>query len=443
MARSRRVRTNHEESGVFDGPAVTLTEARIEQARRLVLNGQLDTDESGRRSWRDLECRGLVLVINDKTGSTVYYFVGKVGGKSVRRSLGDADAVRLAEARAAVGRLRFDRSLTSVLAPRPAEDDADDQDNAQTVGATADAMLDAHEAGRWLPGSRTRIPTARTMKFYRDLRRAQLTAHNAMPLKAFAQQLPAIYAELQAAAPIQANRWLQLMRNLFGYATDAGLWHGPNPAIGTSKADRLTRTTERHRERVLTDAEWRRLDKAMTADLPLWRHLFATSMLTLQRMGAVCNMRWDDLTLTGKDACWRIPAEWMKGRRSGHVVPLAHCREALEILKARRKMVPKNCPFVFPNPDGGPVRNYDKAWDRIIRAAGLWHEEKDRRPRPHDLRRTGGSRMTSAGVPLGVVTRALGNSPSSVSMVSRVYAQVADDTLKDAFAATAKRRPRR
>lgn len=134
----------------------------------------------------------------------------------------------------------------------------------------------------------------------------------------------------------------------------------------------------------------------------------------------------------------------MKGRRGGHVVPLAALPDALDILKARRKTVPKSCPWVFPADEGdGPVMTYKTAWKRILERAKLWSEDREQRPRPHDLRRTGGARMTLAGVPLQTVTRALGDAPSSVSMVARTYAQVADEALRDAFAATAKRSPRR
>ena len=94
---------------------------------------------------------------------------------------------------------------------------------------------------------------------------------------------------------------------------------------------------------------------------------------------------------------------------------------------------------MFPGTDGEPIDNLDKAWDRLIRAAGLWHEDAEQRPRPHDLRRTGGARMTAAGVPLQTVTRALGDAASSAAMVARTYAQVSDEALRDAFAAVSSR----
>jgi integrase len=232
---------------------------------------------------------------------------------------------------------------------------------------------------------------------------------------------------------------------LFSYAADSGLWAKGNPAIGTGRTDRLTRTVEQPRQRGLTDAEAKRLDAALEADLPLWRDLFRLSLATLQRMGACCRARWDDITLTGKDAAWRIPAEDMKGRKGGHTVPLADIPEALELLRARRAAVPKGCPWVFPAAEGddGHARNYDKAWDRIIRRAELWTKDRTRRPRPHDLRRSGGSRMVEAGVPLVTITAALGNVPESAPMVARTYAIVPTEAVKDAFKAVSRRGSRR
>jgi integrase len=400
--------------------------------------------------------------VNSNTGSSVFYFQGKVNGQTVRRALGDTDAVRLTEAREAVRRLRYDRTVTGALAPR--KRDADEPaDTTPVMKGVMDAYLDAHEEGRWLPGNRSRKPTDRTMKFYRDLRRAVMVEKvrrkkkgtdeyevvdgedfEQLTLQTFADRLPAIHAALAKRAAVQANRSTQLFRNVYAYAADAGLWSKPNPAIGTGKADRLARTTEEPRQRVLTDAELKRLDAAMKADSQLWKHLFMFSMLTLQRMGAVCNARWEDIDIEGQDAAWTVPKRWMKGRRSAHRIPLKDIPAALDILKAQRKAVPQSCPWVFPAMEGdGPVASYKTAWKRILERAKLWSKDKEQRPRPHDLRRTGGSRMVTAGVPLNVVTKALGDAESSVGMVAKTYAVVVDQALRDAFAAVGRRGSRR
>jgi integrase len=419
----------------YSGRSFPFSEARVERARQLVAEGDIDVDASGRRSWMDADTTGLSLVVG-KGGSGTFYFVGKVAGRAVRRSLGDVDVVRLNVAREVVGRLRYDRTVAAAIMPRPAEPTDDiPADNGPTVGDAVLEMLDAHEAGRWLPGSRSRVPTDRTMKFYRDLRRATLADHEGLTLKAFAEQLPDVFAALRKRAPYQANRFLQLVRNLYGHAIDRGSWQAPNPAMGTSKADRLTRATEAHRTRFLTDTEYGKLTKALESDDPVWRDLFRASVLTAQRMSAVANMRWDDIDL-GHDPSWRIPAKYMKGRKAGHTVTLN--ADAVAMLKARRKVVPKGVDYVFPAPTGDVIRadSWKTAWKRIITRANLWHEDKDRRPRPHDLRRTAGARMTAQGIATPIVTKALGNSASSAGMVAKVYAQVADEALRDAFNAT-------
>jgi integrase len=427
-------------SETFDGRSFPFTEKRIAAAREAAdLKG---ADTHGRRTWRDEGCAGLTLVVNVNTGSAVYYFQAKVNGQTTRRALGPVEVVSLVEARAAVNRLRFDRTTAGVLVPRPVE--AGEPEDAPRVGEVVEAMLQAHAAGKWLPGTRTKAPSARTVKFYADLRRAQLKQHEGLTLAEYAERFSGIFDTLRAEAPYQANRLVQLVRNLYAYAAKFGMWSGQNPAIGNG-AERLTRAPEEARTRTLTDAEWRRLDAAMKDDMRVWRDAFTTSILTLQRMGAVCHMKWRDLLLTGQDASWKIPKEFMKGQKSGHVVPLAQLPELLAILKERRKLVPKSCEWVFPavEGDGGFLRNYDKAWKRILVRAKLDSEDKDERPRPHDLRRTGGERMTTGGVPIQTVTRALGNSPKSVGMVARVYAQVADSALRDAFAAANAKSPRR
>lgn len=255
--------------------------------------------------------------MNVNTGSVLLYYQGKVNGRGIRRALGDVEVVSLLEARAAVNRLRYDRSTAGILAPRPSGDAAGDE--SPILASVVDDMLAARAAGRWLPGRRRRQgpPTERTTQFYEDLMNATTTAHETLTLQGFADKLLDIYSKLQAKAPVQANRALQLWRNIFTVATDSGLWRGANPAVATSGTSRMTQTPEIPRQRVLTDAEWKRLDAAMVKDDPLWRDLSTLSIRSLQRMGACCRARWSDISLTGNDAAWRTPAADMKGRAGG------------------------------------------------------------------------------------------------------------------------------
>lgn len=422
----------------FDGKGFAFTEARVEEACRLVADGLVDTDGQGRRSWSDSQTPGLRLVVGARGGSLV--FAGRIGGRTVTRTLGPVGVVRVAEAREAVGRLRFDDTAAATLAPRPSAAAAAPgvrDDAGPTVGVVVSDCLKAHASGRFLPGRRKSAPSARTIDFYSDVYAATLKAdYDAAPLATLADDFPELFAKLSERAPYQANRMLQLVRNVFAYAASVELWTMPNPAVDTGRGTRVVRNQEHHRTRFLTDAEAVRLHKALAADLPLYRDLFTTSLATGQRMGACCRMKWADLELTGRSPCWRIPRADMKGRRGGHVVPLSS--ELLTVLRQREADAPAGVPWVFPAVDGGgAVSSYKTAWRRIITRAGLWSDDADQRPRPHDLRRTVGARMTAAGVPLPTVTRALGDAPSSVAMVAKHYAQVSDDALRDAFKAVA------
>jgi integrase len=384
-----------------------------------------DADASGRCTWCDEECRGLRLRLNIRTGNAVYCCVRKHNGRVVRTTLGDVGVVTLKEARAAVNSLRFDKTEAARLNPRTTGKSA-------LLRTVADAMLDAHASGEWLPGARKKTPSVRTMQNYRDVRRAQLDSHEGKTLKQFAADLPAFYSELKARAPVQSNRFLQLVRNVYSFASARGLWDGPNPADG-SPASRITRAPEKVRTRILDEAEWLRLQAALEADKPLWSHLFTTSILSLARMNAVCHMRWQDLTLGSRKPEWRIPAEFMKGGEP-HTVPIDGVPELVAILRKRRKLVPDGCEWVFPSAHGnGPVSSYKTAWKRILERAGLWHKDAAIRPRPHDLRRTGGAWMTEAGEPVQTVTHCLGNKPASVGMVAKTYALVTPQASRNAF----------
>ena len=390
------------------------------------------------REWRDATTPGLSLRVGPSAAS--YYGRIRVAGKMTARKLGPAYGP---------GRLLVDdarRQLTALRLGRLASDDRGHTgpktsrktpDTTPALGPVVDAYMAAHAAGEWLPGNRTRVPTDRTMENYSNIRRAHLNRHEGLTLRGFADQLHDIHKALRATAPVQADRFSQLVRNIYGYARATGKWGEANPADGTA-GKALPKTGSRHRTRVLSDLEWQRLDAAMDArpGQQLWNDLFRVSLSTLQRMGAVCHMCWDDVHLAGRQPMWRIPARHMKGRRHGHVVPLDALPEVVAILKRRLRERAEGCLWVFPAAKGvGPATAYAGPWDRLIKRAGLWNADAEIRPRPHDLRRTGGSQMTLAGVPLQTVVRALGDAPSSAGMVAAVYAQVSDDALRGAYAA--------
>jgi integrase len=127
-------------------------------------------------------------------------------------------------------------------------------------------------------------------------------------------------------APIQANRVLQRVSAMFTFAVDHD-WIESNPAWRIKKPGR-----ERGRDRVLTRDELRKLWPALhdtAATHPdgsakprlsqALNDMFVVMLLTAQRRGEVCTMRWQDVDLA--TGWWLIPAESSKNA-DPHRVPL-------------------------------------------------------------------------------------------------------------------------
>jgi integrase len=139
----------------------------------------------------------------------------------------------------------------------------------------------------------------------------------------------------------------------------------------------------------------------------------------LYRMGwraeEAFGLKWSEVLWGQKEI--RLPGRRTKTGKD-RPVPLAG--KTLELLKAQRQIVPKDCEWVFPGPDDERIV-YDRACDNFQAACkklkiGFTKEgEPDgqftdadgepRRPGFHDLRRTFARMMSRAGVPLHEIQR--------------------------------------
>ncbi len=109
-------------------------------------------------------------------------------------------------------------------------------------------------------------------------------------------------------------------------------------------------------------------------------------MLTAQRVGSVCELRWEDID----DAdVWTTPAESFKGRRP-HMVPLSS--ESLAVVEDMRPISGYN-EYVFPGRTNGPRAHLVSTNNALIRVRrrsnlALWTI--------HDFRRTFRTHATRA-----------------------------------------------
>lgn len=422
-----------------------LTPQRIRDAERLVAEGKADVDRCGRRDWRDSSCPGLRIVVTSRGGT--FYFVGRIDGRVERRKIGKTLTVELAEARAVAGSLKYDGTAAARIAPRKPIAGGNET---QTIGETFKAYIADAEAGLFTLGRRRQPITDRTARNYRDTFNATLKAHEAESLEWLADNILRLHREIgtpsgkgsaaKPARPYQANRMIQAARNMYAYAASNRLWSGLNPCVDSATGGMVAKFSEHSRDRVLSDVEELRLVVALAADDVLWRDLFTLAMLTGRRMNAVCHMQWADVDLGRK--VWTVPRQFVKGRKAAHGLQLDP--DAVALLRRRHTDTAGGSEWVFPAMRSpGPVTTWKTAWGRIRKAAGLYHKDKARSVRPHDLRRSWGSRLVEAGVPTVTVNQALGNSPNSVSMTAKVYMMVPDAVQAAAIDAVYARRKAR
>jgi len=421
------------------------TPARLVAACRAVAEGAAAVDAEGRVQWRDADCPGLFLrVTRNGTGTFTLFY--KSGGKPIRKTIGPVDVVRLAEAREAAGRLRYDRTLAAKVAPR----EKTGPGGGATIKDLFNRYIDAAEAGTFKLGRRRQPITDRTARNYRDVFKATLKAHEGKTIEWLAENVARLHREMglpsgsgddrKPGRPIQANRMLQTARNIFTYAASTGAWSKPNPCVDPATGGMVAKFPEHARDRILSDAEEQRLADELLKEAPLWRDLFALALLTGRRMSAVCALRWGDVDL-GRGV-WTVPRERMKGRKAAHGLTLDP--DALAILRRRHREAAEGAEWVFPAiRSPGPVSCWKTAWGRIRKAAGLDSKDRSRRVVPHDLRRSWGSRLIEAGVPTVTVNAALGNSPNSISMTAKTYMHVPDAVQAEAVQAAYRRRQAR
>jgi len=182
------------------------------------------------------------------------------------------------------------------------------------------------------------------------------------------------------------------------------------------------------RERVLTDDELRTIWNALTPPVAIEGAAISASvaysvllaLATLQRRGEVTGISLAEIDRDRK--LWTIPGKRTKNHRT-HVVPLSEL--ALELIDKALSVRNHDSSFVFPSPRNAdkPImpNSMSKAFRRMRQAMSL--EDI----RPHDLRRTGATNLTSEGLgfPRFTVSKVLNHTSDTggAAAVTSVYDQ--------------------
>lgn len=391
---------------IADDKAFSFTEARVEEAIRLVSAGKVQTDAEGRRLWRDEGSRhGLYL--RASAGGGTYYRIHKSKQKKIKTRIGDALAMRVSKAREAALKLA---GGDTTAAAKPLRVRAD----GVTIAQAWKSYIADVKSGDFVAG---RKPTAAsTIKSYEQL----FDPHVGRPygkksLHHLARIVPDLHRKLRDK-PVTANRLMQVIRNLFTHAARTGKWDRPNPTLDPVTGRGIKKYTVPSRERHLTTAEAGRVLAYAATEQQPWKDFWRLLILTGVRASTLRQMKWAHLDLRTTDSTWAVPTS-----KNGdpQIVPLTDMAAA--ILRERLDATPKAkgkpaSVWVFPMRSDPQrcISDLDNAWRRVIEEAPLDDV------RIHDLRRTAGSWATQGGAPLPAVGKMLGHrSHNSTAVYAR------------------------
>lgn len=338
----------------------------------------LEPPESGRVWVRDERQPGLVLSLT--RAGRVFYFYGWIRGRPRRVKIGRFPAVTVEVARK--------------MAKRHAGDVVRGGDPAEELRAARRAPSIADAWAAFLAYARTHKRPG-SIKEDEALYESFLKPWAARRLRDIKRgDVQTLHTRIGGDnGKVRANRTLALLSSLFNHARDIGFTE-PNPCTG------IRRFKEVARDRYLLPHEVAPFMKALAAEPPIFRDLFALCLLTGQRSGNIKAMRWADVDLEA--AVWRIPPDDAK---AGEAIVCPLTPLALEILR-QREAAHGGGPWVFPGRSGskaGHIAEPKEAWKRICGRAGL------EGLRIHDLRRSSGSWQAALGASLITIGKSLGH----------------------------------
>ena len=340
----------------------------------------------------------------------VYVVQTRREGRSKRVTVGRHGVISAARARrrAALMFARL-RAGEDPLSPRTVPP----SDPGVTVADLAERFLHEYVAVRCKPW---------TMMTYRGaLERWILPALGRLPVGAVTHRHVADLHYRLRDIPYRANQVVAILNRMFSLAEVWGLRRD-----GVHPCRSIRKYREHHRERFLSEEEFRRLGRvldeveAQTGE-GRGRRLGGSVaaalrllMLTGCRRNEILTLRWEEVDLAAGELRLR------DSKTGPRVVPLPAA--AVSVLAAVPR-VPGN-PWVIPGAKpGGHLSNLNDHWLCIRARAGL------EGVRIHDLRHTLASHAVMNGVPVPVVSRLLGH--SDVRMTLR-YAHLADKDIEAA-----------
>jgi integrase len=328
-------------------------------------------------------------------GSKSYSVRYRIGRRMRRLTLGDADVLSLAEARA-----RAKDALKQASNGTDPAEAKQEKRTADTVADFADIFIEQHakpKLKRW-KGVKSRLDND-VLPLWRHKLMKEITRREVRDL---------IEGIAARPAPISANRVRALLSKFFKFAIERDVVES-NPVVGTPRPGK-----EQRRDRVLSPDEIRQFWKACDA-LPLpMQAAWKLRLLTAQRATEVHDMQWSEVDLEA--GWWTIPADRSKNKMAHRVWLSA---PALALLKALREEADA---LVAAREARGDTRSKPPVF---VLAEARGHKQQATAAATfglsdftgHDLRRTAASLMTGSGTSRLVVSKILNHVEQGVTAV--------------------------
>jgi integrase len=348
--------------------------------------GRGETD----RIWFDDAVPGFGLRVR-QGGSRAWIYQYKIGKKQRRLVIGQASAIKPAQAR----EIASQHHAKVKLGHDPAAEKRVRVERAtHTLAALVERYL-AYQKGKLRPGS------------YREIAR-HLTYHAAplhnLPIDAVDQRTIATHLNVieRHSGAVTSNRVRATMSAMFSWAMREGEVLS-NPVTNTNKRD------ERPRERVLGDAELRRVWQALADDQ--YGTIIKLLMLTGQRVSEIAGLRWSEIDFD-RDII-ALPGPRTKNGLP-HDVPMAAA--VRELLQSRPKTNARD--FVFGK-GAGPFSGLSRCKERLDVRIGEsgpivpWVH--------HDLRRSVATGMANIGIQPHIIEAVLNHVSGYKSGIAGIY----------------------
>ncbi|MGH7564449.1 MAG: tyrosine-type recombinase/integrase [Gemmatimonadota bacterium] len=357
--------------------------------------------------WDTNPPAGFGVRVSPLTGSKTFVVRYRAHGRRRCYRIGAYPDMKLAEAR-----IEAEEVLRKV---RLGEDPAQEREHkrievAETFGELADKFLEI-EPGKKGPRKwrrSTRIERRRIIENelrprWGDMRLDEIT-------KAHIRDLLEEKA-VKDDAPIMANRIRGLVHVMFEWAVEREDMD-VNPCSAVKRPVR----DEPKRDRVMKDAEIKRLWATLDKERPVIAGLFRFMLLTATRIGETLAARWDEIDDAAN--AWTISGTNTKNGRT-HRVALSP--QAVAVLDALRDVTGEG-EYVFGSPSDRSDGHAHQLWAGQ-RFRGACGRAKIENLTPHDLRRTATSGMGDLGVDRTVLSKLLNQGPSGGNdpVVTAIY----------------------